>query len=218
MHSTFLTVLHSLKAQEEKSTEYNCLLGWIKLSQLVSRFSDAGGPVTLTLPYMASGWLYIYLWVHVYLWVGAYYLGIYTLYAARRATKHLLCFPHIYLVSIFQTHFHFSHHCLITDCDSTLEVKIHMYPLHFNDKVGKTDCWMGGNIRRNQNCWGQHLIGSDLPWWNLRIWAKDKFKQFFLSEEYFLTGHWLETLFSQCFILKIKHTIIFSLKVENVCK
>lgn len=167
---------------------------------------------------MASGWLHIYLWVRVYLRVDAYYLSIYVLYPARRATKHLLCSPHIYLVSVFETHFHFSHRCLIADHHSTLEVKIPIYLLHFSEKVGKRDCAVVWNFSRKQNCWGNYLIWSNLPWRNLRIWAKDKFKQFFLSEESFLTGHRLETLFSQCLVLKIKHTNIFSLKLENICK
>lgn len=123
----------------KKPGAQDCLLGWIKLSQLVSRYPDAGGAVPLTLPYMAPGWLHIYLWGRVYLWVGAYYLGIYTLYAARGATKHLLCSPRISLVSVLETHFHFSHRCPRTDRDSALQVKIHVDLLHFNEKAGESN-------------------------------------------------------------------------------
>jgi len=144
------------------------------------------------------------------------HLGTYTLPAAQRATTHPLRSPPVDLVSVSEARLRFSHRRLMTDHDATREAKLQTY-LRFSGKAGKGDCSVAGNLSRAQGCCGKYLTGSNLPRWNLRIWAKDKFKQLFLFEEYFLTGHWLETLFSQCLVPKIKHAIYFFLKTGNLC-
>lgn len=42
-------------------------------------------------------------------------------------------------------------------------------------------------ISTGTNCWGKYLLWNNLPRWNLRIPAKDKWKQFLLSQEFHLS-------------------------------
>lgn len=141
------------------------------------------------------GWLDIYLWVRVYLWVGVYYLAT-THHKQLEEQQNICSAPLLLIWFLCLTHAPISH---ITAWSR----------LGSQRSTGTCYTSMGGSFSRNQNCWGKDLFRSNLPGWNFGISAKGRFKPFFLSEEYFLTGHWLETPFSQCLFLKIKYAIIF---------
>lgn len=121
----FLTVPPSPEAPEDKAEEPQ---GQTKPPGLVPHL-PALGPVTLTLPYKAPGWLQL-ISSPFYLQGAASGLGIH----GSSTTSALP--PHIYLVSIFETRFHVSCRCPITHRDLTLQVGSHV-PAQLQWQIGK---------------------------------------------------------------------------------
>lgn len=48
-----------------------------------------------------------------------------------------ICSVLIFIWFLYLKHISISHITVMTDCDSALEAKIHMYLLHFSEKVGE---------------------------------------------------------------------------------